>query len=93
MTAFIQVQKEKQLLIKVALVMCFNLSKHSKIFRKRFRLDYYSVIDYTISISKYDSLAEISYNQLPKQLDHPRKGLINIQNTDDNECLKWSLVR
>ena len=30
---------------------------------------------------------------LPKELDHPRKGLINIQNIDDNECFKWSLVR
>ena len=27
------------------------------------------------------------------QLDHPRKGLINIQNTNDNECFKWCLVR
>ena len=26
-----------------------------------------------------------SYIKLPKELDHPRKGLINIQNTDDNE--------
>ena len=30
---------------------------------------------------------------MPKKLDHPRKGLINIQNTNDNECLKWSIVR
>ena len=28
-----------------------------------------------------------------KELDHPRKGLINIQNIDDNECFKWCLVR
>ena len=31
--------------------------------------------------------------QLEAQLDHPRKALINIQNIDDNECFKWSLVR
>ena len=31
--------------------------------------------------------------KLPKELNHPRKGLINIQNTDDNECFKWCLVR
>ena len=30
---------------------------------------------------------------MPKKLDHPRKGLINIQNINDNECLKWSIVR
>ena len=30
---------------------------------------------------------------MPKELAHPRKGLINIQNIDDNECFKWSRVR
>ena len=34
-----------------------------------------------------------SYIKLPKELDHPRKGLINIQNIDNNECFKWCLVR
>ena len=51
------------------------------------------VIYHTISISKYSHLAGGSYIKLPKQLDHPRKGLINIQNTDDKECFKWCLVR
>ena len=73
--------------------MCFNLSKHSKIFWKGSGQIIDSVSDYTICISKYDPLAGISYNKLPKQLDHSRKGLINIQNTDDNECFKWCLVR
>ena len=39
-----------------------------------------SVIDYDINISKYNPLAGISYIKLPKELDHPRKVLINIQN-------------
>ena len=30
---------------------------------------------------------------MQKELDHPRKGFINIQNTDDNECFNWCLVR
>ena len=47
-----------------------------------------SVIDHIISISKYNFLAGSSYSKLPKELDHPRKGLINIQNNDDNECFK-----
>ena len=47
-----------------------------------------SVIDHAISISKYNPLAESSYIKLPKELDHPRKGLINIQNIVDNECFK-----
>ena len=46
------------------------------------------VIDHTISISKYNPLAGSSYIKLPKELDHPRKGLINVQNTYDNECSK-----
>ena len=52
-----------------------------------------SVIDHTISISEYDPLPESSYIKLPKELYCPRKGLINIQNIDDNECFKWSMVR
>ena len=51
-----------------------------------------SVIDHTISISKYNPLARRSYIKLPKELDHPRKGLINVQNTNDIECFKWCLV-
>ena len=52
-----------------------------------------SVIDHTISISKYNPLAGSSCIKLLKELDHPRKGLINIQNTDGNECFKCCLVR
>ena len=46
------------------------------------------VIDHNISISKYNLLPGSSYLKLPKELDHPRKGLINLQNIDDNECFK-----
>ena len=52
-----------------------------------------SVINHTISISKYSPLAGNSYIKLPKELDYSKKGLINIQNTDDNESFKWCLVR
>ena len=34
-----------------------------------------------------------SYIKLPRQLEHPRKGLISIRNIDDDECFKWCLVR
>ena len=44
-------------------------------------------------MSKYNALAGSSYSKLPKELDHPGKGLINIQNTDDNECFRWCLVK
>ena len=42
---------------------------------------------------KYNPLAGSSYIKLPKELDHPRKGLISIQSTDDNKTFKWRLVR
>ena len=51
------------------------------------------MIDDTISISKYNPLAEGSYFKSPKELYHPIKGLINIQNTDENECRKWCFAR
>ena len=44
-----------------------------------------SAVDHTISCS--------SYTKIPKELEHPRKGLINVQNISDNECIKWCLVR
>ena len=53
----------------------------------------HSVIDHAISMLKYNPLPGSIYFKLQKGLDHPRKGLINIQNTDDNECFKWCLVR
>ena len=45
-----------------------------------------SVREYNINISKYNPLACSSYIILPKELDHPKKGLINIQNINGNEC-------
>ena len=51
-----------------------------------------SVIDHTISTSKYNPLAGSSYINLPKIIDYPRKRLINIRNIDDNECFKWCTV-
>ena len=74
--------------------MCFNQSilqlylTCTKLFRKSLSWIIDSVIDHAISISKYNPLAGSSYIKLPKESDHPRKGLINIQNTDDNECFK-----
>ena len=52
-----------------------------------------SVIDHNIIISMYNPLAGSSYIKLSKELAHPRKRLINIQITDDNEYFKWCLVR
>ena len=48
--------------------------------------------DIWINISSYDSLAASSYIELPSELNNSMKGLINIQNTD-NECFKHCHVR
>ena len=52
-----------------------------------------SVIIHPIDIPNYNPLAGSTYINLPKKLDHPRRHLFNIQNINDNECLKWYLVR
>ena len=70
-----------------------KISKMQKSLGKRSGWVIDSVIDHTISISRYNPLAGSSYIKLPKELDRPKKGLFNIQNTDDNVCFKWSIVR
>ena len=52
-----------------------------------------SVMEQNINISKYKPLYGSSYIKLPKDLNHSRKGFVNIQNSDDNKCLLWCLVR
>ena len=78
-------------------MMCFDqsipqLSLHKSL-KKGLGWNINSVIDHTSSISKYSPLPKSSYIKLPKALDHPRNGLINVENTDDNECFKWCLIR
>ena len=51
------------------------------------------IVDYTINVSNYRSFSVGSYIKLPKELDHPKKDLINIQNIDDRERFKFCLVR
>ena len=52
-----------------------------------------SVINHIINISEYYPLSGSSYIKLPKELNHSRKGFINIQNFNDGKCFKWCLVR
>ena len=52
-----------------------------------------SVVYPIINFSKYILLVRSNYIKLPKQLDHPQKGLINIQNFDDSQCFKWCLIK
>ena len=54
-----------------------NIQKSS---RKRSGWIIDSVIDHNVRVSKYNPLAGSSYIKLPKELDHPKNGLINIPN-------------
>ena len=47
-----------------------------------------SVDEHYINIYKYSPLAASSYLDLPKELQNPKKGLINIRNSD-MECFRW----
>ena len=84
--------------MKVTLMMCFSQSI-LKLYQTKKHLGIASgwiinpVIDHTISISNYNPLVISSYIRLPKELDHPKIGLINIQNIDDKESFKWCIVR
>ena len=52
-----------------------------------------SVVNHTNVILKYKPLAGSSYIKLHKVSNHSKKGLINNQNIDENECFKRCLVR
>ena len=80
---FILTQKLKQFLMRVTLM-------RSKIYTKIIlNIQKYlgkgsgwiidSAIDHNIDISKYNPLAGSSYIKLPKELDYPKKGLVNIE--------------
>ena len=45
-----------------------------------------------MNISAYSLLIGSTYIELPDQLKHSRKGLINIKN-NDNECFLWYHIR
>ena len=77
----------------VSINLFYDYKKHIKIFRKGSSWIIDSVIDHTNSISKYNPLAGSIYIKLPKELDYPRKGLINIKYINGNECFKLCLVR
>ena len=52
-----------------------------------------NVDNISIEISNHEPLAASSYIPLPKKLNNSMKGLINIQNYDDDKCFKWFHVR
>ena len=94
MTSFIHTQKQKQLLMKVILIMHLNQSilQLYQICKNFSGWIIDSVIDHNIDISKYNPLVRSIYIGFPKQWDHLRKGLVDIQDIDDNESFKWCLV-
>ena len=91
---FFQSQNQKQLSMKVtvmiylkqSILQLYETHKISLVKGSSWIVD--SVLDHIINISKYNPLAGSSYIELPEELEHPRKGLINIWNIDDNECFE-----
>ena len=51
-----------------------------------------SVDNHYLNIVQYQPLKGSSYIKLPQELSHPRKGLINMKN-EDNECFRWCHIR
>ena len=51
-----------------------------------------SILNQYLNIRSYKPLSGSTYCKLSKELCHPMKDLINIQN-DDNKCSLWFLVR
>ena len=47
----------------------------------------------TLIFQFIEPLVGSSYIDLPIELKHPRKGLINIKNNDDQKCFLWCHVR
>ena len=51
-----------------------------------------SVDNHFVNLTQYQPLKGSSYIELPEELKHPNKGLINLQNKD-NCCFAWCHVR
>ena len=51
-----------------------------------------SINGHYINIIKYEPLTGSSYIQLPTELQHHQKGIINLQNRD-NQCFRWCHIR
>ena len=51
-----------------------------------------SVDNHYLNIVQYEPMKGSSYIELPQDLKHHRKGLINLKN-NDNECFRWCHIR
>ena len=51
-----------------------------------------SIEGFYLNVSSYSPLIGNTYIELPSELQHPMKGLINIQN-NNNKCFLWCHVR
>ena len=51
-----------------------------------------SVENHYLNVVKYEPIKGSSYIELPSELQHNKKGLINLKNKD-NECFRWCHIR
>ena len=58
----------------------------------RFRWNVEKILSQYLNLSSYLPLSGSTYITLPKELNHPMKGSINIK-YNDNKCFPWCHVR
>ena len=51
-----------------------------------------SVDKHYLNVIKYTPIKGSSYIELPPELSHHKKGLINIKN-EDSQCFRWCHIR
>ena len=51
-----------------------------------------SVNNHYLNIVQYQPMKGSSYIKLPEELNNSKKGLINLQN-NDNQCFRWCHIR
>lgn len=69
-----------------------TLNQMPKLFSEGSGWTIQSVDNHYLNVVKYKPIKGSSYIKLPKELQHVKKGLINIKNRD-KECFRWCHIR
>ena len=95
---FILTQQQKQLLMKVILMMYLNQSigrlyQTSKDMLEKVQARLLTQLQITALVFQSTSPQLVAVIQITKRIKPSKIGLVNIQNISDNKCLKWCLIR
>lgn len=72
----------------LAFTMEHILANVSKFIQKGSGFTITSVDEHYLNVAQYKPIKGSTFIPLPKELQNPKKGLINIQNKKDNECFR-----